>query len=356
MSQEQIHPDVIRVGIAGLGRSGWDIHARLLEPLNEQYQVVAVVDADADRRAEAIDRFDCMAYTDYAELLADNAVELVVVALPSYLHANGAIAALAAGKHVVVEKPMAAALADADRMVEAAAQSDKILSIFQNRRYNPDFQKVREIVNSGILGRIVQIRLSACGFSRRWDWQTLQKFGGGSLNNTGPHFLDVALQLYGDGYPEEVFCTLDRTLTLGDAEDHVKVIFKGADKPTVDIEISSCRAYPDELWNISGTQGGLTGSARALRWRWVDPDTMPPRELDTRPTPNRSYNRDQLDWQEAEWSIDEYDGPKHAGYYLDLFDAIRNGAPVAITPQSVRRVIWLQEKAHELAPLAGFIE
>ena len=71
----------IRVGIAGLGRSGWDIHAHLLAPLGVHFQVVAVVDADAARRAEAIERFDCQAYQSYTDLLQDQAVELVVVSL-----------------------------------------------------------------------------------------------------------------------------------------------------------------------------------------------------------------------------------------------------------------------------------
>ncbi|NJN83991.1 MAG: Gfo/Idh/MocA family oxidoreductase [Caldilineaceae bacterium] len=102
----------IRVGIAGLGRSGWDIHARLLEPLAEQFQIVAVLDADSNRRAEAIDRFDCQAYTEYDDLLADPAVELMVVALPSFLHADASIAALKSGKHVVCEKPMATSLGE----------------------------------------------------------------------------------------------------------------------------------------------------------------------------------------------------------------------------------------------------
>jgi predicted dehydrogenase len=261
--------------------------------------------------------------------------------------------ALAKGKHVVCEKPMAASLADADRMVAAAEASDKVLTIFQNRRYNPDFVKVKEMINSGLLGKIVQIRLTASGFGRRWDWQTLQKFGGGSLNNTGPHFLDQALQLFGPNYPDEVFCHLDRTLTLGDADDHVKLVFKGKATPTVDIEISSCCAYPPETWNVMGTRGGLAGSPLALRWKWVEDAEMPPRELDIRPTPNRSYNRDQLTWHEDAWELSEGDRDAHAGFYRDLFASIRNGAPLAITPQSVRRVIWLQEECHRLAPLSA---
>ncbi len=345
MRQEQI-----RVGIAGLGRSGWSIHANLLEPLASHFQVTAVVDADPARRAEAIERFDCQAYDNYDDLLADPAVELVVVALPNFLHADASIQALEAGKHVVCEKPMATSLPDAERMVAAAAGSDKLLTIFQQRRYNPDFVKVKEVIDSGILGRIVQIRIAASSFGRRWDWQTLQKFGGGSLNNTGPHFLDQALQLFGPGEPD-VFCQLDRTLTLGDADDHLKLVLKGQDAPTIDIEISSAAAYPSETWNVMGTRGGLSGSTRELHWKWIIDEEMPPRELDTKPTPNRSYNRDELTWHEDSWTLDGSVGEAYAQFYTDLFATIRGDQALVITPDSVRRVIWLQEECHRQNPL-----
>jgi predicted dehydrogenase len=347
MSQKQV-----RVGIAGLGRSGWDIHAKLMEPLAQEFQVAAVVDADEKRRQEAMDRFDCLAYTEYEQMLADPGVELVVVSLPSFLHANASIAALEAGKHVVCEKPMATTLADADRMIEAAQRTGRVLTIFQQRRYNPDFVKVREVIDSGVLGRIVEIRLTESRFSRRWDWQTLQKFGGGSLNNTGPHFLDMALQLFGEHYPSEVFCQLDRTLTLGDADDHVKLTFRGPGAPTIDIEISSCSPYPGETWNVMGTQGGLAGSTSKLRWKWVDWSAQAPRTLDTRPMPDRSYNRDDLIWQEASWDVANDATIGHVGFYHELFATIRQGKPLAITPQSVRRVMWLIEECHRLNPMS----
>ena len=78
--------DPIRVGIAGLGRSGWAIHAQLLAPLTGKFQIAAVTDEDETRRAEAIERFDCQAYLTFDELIADPAIELVVVALPSFLY------------------------------------------------------------------------------------------------------------------------------------------------------------------------------------------------------------------------------------------------------------------------------
>ncbi len=340
----------IRVGIMGLGRSGWDIHARLIDPLKDKYQIVAVVDRLPERRAEAVERWGCSAYPEVEELLANDDIELVIVALPSYLHAGVSIAALEAGKHVVCEKPMATSLEDADAMVAADQAAETVLSIFQNRRYNPDFVKVQEIIDSGILGRIVQIRLSESKFGRRWDWQTQKQFGGGTLNNTGPHHLDMALQLFGPTEPE-ISVHLDRTLTLGDADDHVKLVLQADGRPTIDIEVSSVCAYPGETWNIMGTQGGLAGTTKELRWKFFDPVELPPCELDFAPTPDRGYNREQIPWQEGSWSVEEDTGPGYTGYYLDLYETIRNGAPLVITAESARRNVWLQEECHKVAGL-----
>ena len=185
----------VRVGIIGLGRSGWSIHALGLQLMPEHYQIVAVADLITERRAEAEQTFGCRAYAGYGELLADREVELVIVAPPSYLHAVYTIAALQAGKAVVCEKPMAENLADADGMLAAARRTGSLFTMFQNRRYEASYLKVREIIASGVLGRIFQIKLTVHSFSRRWDWQTLRAFAGGQLRNNGVHYLDQSLQL-----------------------------------------------------------------------------------------------------------------------------------------------------------------
>ncbi|HEY63950.1 MAG TPA: Gfo/Idh/MocA family oxidoreductase [Caldilineae bacterium] len=344
--------DKVRVGIVGLGRSGWNIHAKLLGGLSDRYQIVAVSDLDPGRREEAKERFGCNTYETIDGLLEDPAVELVIVASPSHLHAEHSIMALKAGKAVVCEKPMAATLEEADRMIETARETGNLLTVFQNRRYSQDFVKVKEIIDSGILGRIVLVRIAWHGFGRRWDWQTLKKFGGGSLRNTGPHLIDQALQLFGPAEPE-IFCDMRRTLTLGDAEDHVKVVMKAidAEAPLIDIEITSACAYPQDNWLVMGTQGGLTGTTRHLRWKYYKPEELPPRQLETAPMPDRSYNRDEITWYEEEWSLEEDQGPGQAGFYLDLYETLRHGAPLAITPESARRVMWVIEQCMKQCPV-----
>jgi predicted dehydrogenase len=188
------------------------------------------------------------------------------------------------------------------------------------------------------------------GFGRRWDWQTVSAYGGGTLNNNGVHSLDQALQLFGGAEPA-VFCHLERTLTLGDAEDHVKVILHGSDGPMIDVELSSACAYPQPAWHVMGTCGGLQGSTSHLDWKYIEPDKLPERSVDVRPTPDRSYNREELVWREGSWDVSDYDGPGQSGFYLDLYQTIRHGDPLVVTPQSVRRVIRLLDECHQLSPV-----
>ncbi|HLZ07911.1 MAG TPA: Gfo/Idh/MocA family oxidoreductase, partial [Chloroflexota bacterium] len=104
---------IVRVGIAGLGRSGWNIHVTTLEQLPEQFRVVAVCDVDPARRSEAETRLSCRSYAEFGELVRDREIDLVVVAGPSHLHSRQAIHALRAGKDVLVEKPFATSLREA---------------------------------------------------------------------------------------------------------------------------------------------------------------------------------------------------------------------------------------------------
>ena len=336
----------VSVGIAGLGRSGWGIHARAFAELADKYRVLAVFDPIEERRLEAVHKFACKAYSDLDQLIGDDEIELAVIATPSYLHAPQTIKALKARKKVVCEKPMAPSLTEADDMIEVAGNTGSLLTIFQNRRYDPDFLKLREVIESGKLGRIVLVKISSHSFGRRWDWQTLKKLGGGELRNTGPHAIDQALQLFGQEEPK-VFCDLQRTLTLGDAEDHVKIVLKGPQSPTIDIEVTRACAYPQNRWLVMGTRGGLAGNTSSLEWRYFDPNDLPSRQVATEPTPGRSYNWEEIPWKEETWEVSANYMSGALAFYEELYNTLRHGAPLAVTPESVRRVMWVIERCYE---------
>ncbi len=278
-------------------------------------------------------------------MFADPDVDLVVIAMPSHVHATQVLEALGSGKHVVCEKPMALSAADADRMIDAARSADRVLTVFHNMRYWPDFAKVREVAESGKLGRIVQIRLTMHRFTRRWDWQTLREFGGGALFNAGAHLVDLALQLFGPGEPR-VTCDAQRTLASGDAEDHAKVLMRGGrDGRTIDIEISNACAFPQETWHVMGTAGGLRGTAQQLQWKWLDLSQLPDRPVDrSTAAAERKFNREELPWQEEQWTNAQPEGRDYEQFYEDLHAHLRGVAPLVITPQSVRRTLSVLER------------
>src|SRR5205823_2431956 len=149
--------------------------------------------------------------------------------------------------------PLANRAADVDRLIAASERSGKVLAIFQQSRYAPYFQKVREVIDSGALGEIVQVSIAANGFSRRYDWQTLTREMGGNLLNTGPHPLDQALQLFGTDVMPRVTCLMRATVTQGDADDHVMLIMGGEGRPIIDLEISSCCRMPGDSYRVYGT-------------------------------------------------------------------------------------------------------
>jgi len=329
----------IGVGVAGLGRSGWDIHISAMRPMQDKFRIAAVLDNLEDRRNQAAGEFGCATCEKYEDLLADENVDLVVVAMPTDLHVPWAIKALEAGKDVVVEKPVSRDLAECDRLIAAEAGSERSVTVFQNRRYEATFRKIREIVEGGVLGRVNFLRYSGMAYRRRWDWQTVKELGGGTLRNTGIHILDQLMEFSGETEPE-VFCRMDNVLSSGDADDWVQLIVTAPDAPTMEIDLFSNCTYPQNGWMVLGNKGSLVTGKGAVRWKVVkDFDNLPPRELDLAPTADRSYNSEKLEFEEFEWSPEASERPRPmaALFYDDVFANLRDGAPQAITLQSVRR-------------------
>lgn len=351
MSQE-----FIRVGIAGFGRSGCDIHAKALSRFPEKFKIVAVADQLQERREDAARDYDCQVFADYEELIENSDFDLFINALPSYLHTQGTVQAFKAGKHVVCEKPLAASVKDFDKMVKAAKKTGKIFAPFQNYRFFELYQKIREILDSGVLGEILHVRLNFSGFGRRWDWQTLQKFGGGNLSNTGPHPLDQAV-LFFDKKPPKVFCRMRSIQPLGgDAEDFCALTLYRKNSPLVEVLLSSYLAYPQgEQYNISGSNGGLTGGPGGLKWKYFDPAAAPKQEFWKPWSIDRGYCKEELPWHEESWtptvpaenrfSEINYEFYKH---WLDVFE---KGATLIVKPKEVRRQIAVIEECRRQNPL-----
>ncbi|MCK5803103.1 MAG: Gfo/Idh/MocA family oxidoreductase [Lentisphaeria bacterium] len=346
----------IRVAIIGQGRSGRGIHGDYL-PTDDRFQVVAVVDEIAKRREYARGEHGCDTYADHQRLFDRDDIDLIVNATYSHLHAPISLEILEAGYNLLSEKPLADNTDDVDRLIEASERTGKLFAIYQQSRYAPYFQKVQEVIDSGVLGRIVQISIRFNGHSRRWDWQTLTGRMGGNLLNTGPHPLDQALQLFGEGMPN-VTCFMDNTeASLGDAENHLKLLLSGEGHPLIDLEVSSCCAYPPFMFTVYGSRGGMTVTRSSAEWRYYKQEECPEQKLTTDPLEDGKgvpcYCSEDVTWHTGKWPT-EGDAGKNAAYssaaaptqggmtgkfYSMLYNTLTKGTPLEITPQQVRRQI-----------------
>jgi scyllo-inositol 2-dehydrogenase (NADP+) len=349
----------LRVAIIGQGRSGRDIHGKHFLVDTGRFQVVAVVDALEERRARAKQEYGCDVYADYTGLFDRRDIDFVVNSSFSHQHAPIALDLLEHDFNVLVEKPAAGSPEELQTMIDAAKERHRMLAIFQQSRFAPYFEKVQQVVASGVLGRLVQINIAFNGFNRRWDWQCCQEYNGGNLFNTGPHPLDQALQLldYTDGLPN-VFCRMDRANTFGDAEDYVKLILTAPDRPLIDLEISSCDAYPSYTYKIQGTRGGLNGSMTRIDWRYYNKTDAPARQLIRQPLATAEglpmYCEEKLSWTEDSWEIQVPSTFTYAArrLYDTVYDHLTSGTPLVITPEQVQQQLAVIVECHSQNPLS----
>lgn len=345
MSERREKP--ISIGVIGLGRSGWGIHCLHLAD-NPDYNLVAVVDPLEERREEALEKLGVQrAYADPDELFADDEVELIVVATPSHTHKELGLKALKAGKHVMIEKPFAVSAEEADELIQEARTRDRIVTCFQSRRLDPDFLKVQQLIDEGRIGRVFYIRNGRYQFQRRRDWQTLTKMGGGMLFNWGAHLIDQGLLLI-DGKVREFFCDLKRTVSAGDAEDHVKVCLKGENGMVVDVEIFSACPVPMPDWTVLGDRGMIQGGRSKLKVQWFEEGALPPIEADPGAAEGRSYGgREDIPWKHEEIELSQDHNEQLREFYSRLYKSLRQGEPLFVTPESVRDQLALLDRCRE---------
>ncbi|MCL2434076.1 MAG: Gfo/Idh/MocA family oxidoreductase [Clostridia bacterium] len=356
-----------RIAIIGQGRSGRDIHGHVFKLYPEKYRIVAVAEPLADRRARAVEEWQgADIYEHYSELFGRQDIDLVVNASPSHFHVATTIDLLNHGFNVLCEKPLARYPYEIGAMEDAAAKNKKFFAVFQQSRNCAYYIKMQEVIASGVLGRIAMISTKWNGLMRRWDWQTVQAFGAGSLLNTGPHPMDQCLNLIGfptDPAPQ-VFSMLDRINTFGDAEDFAKVILKTPGKPLIDLEINAADAYSPYIYKVCGQYGTFTTNGNTAKWKYYKPEEAPHQKMILAPLANAEglpiFCGENLPTHEETWEANdtEKDGmvDSTTRFYNLLMESLFNGAPLQVPVWQVKYQIGIMAQVHERNPLSKFVE
>lgn len=185
----------VRVALVGAGRIA-KVHAHAYRNVSRG-RLVGCTDPDAPAAAKLAADFDLKVYDDLDALLADDGVDAVLIASPNRLHPEQTIAALDAGKHVFCQKPIALTLADADRVVERAAASDRILQFGFMLRFTPPIPELERRIAGGEIGTLVAAQAAVFGWEPTNDWFYDPAQGGGVILDTLVHFADLVLWLLG---------------------------------------------------------------------------------------------------------------------------------------------------------------
>jgi predicted dehydrogenase len=331
-------PAPIRIGVVGCGA----ISTQHLEAIaaSDGLELAGVVSRSTDRARAVGEQWSVPWFTELDELLTQSGPDAVTICTPSGLHPGQALVALKAGCHVVVEKPIALSVADADAVVREGRERGLVVATISQRRFEPAVRRLRDAVEAGALGRISLV--IAEGLYHRpqsyYDsaaWRGTKNLDGGVLMNQAIHMIDLVRWIGGP-----VVSVAGHITTLGhrmEAEDTASVSLRFSDGALGQIVATTCATpeFPTEL-RVYGDRGHvrIVGES-ATEWD-VPGMAAPPRGSDEPVPPGAGATRT--------W------GTNAVGYvrqYRDFVEAVRDGRPPVVTGQDGRDAVEIITAAYE---------
>jgi predicted dehydrogenase len=328
---------LLHVALIGYGFVGKVFHAPLVQA-TPGLSLHTVVSRDAGK--VHADWPDVRVVADAESAFGDPAIDLVVIASPNATHAPLALAALARGKHVVVDKPFTLTLEEARDVIAAAERADRLLSVFQNRRWDADFLTVRRLIEQGALGRIAEFHSHFDRFRPvvQDRWRERDEPGGGLWYDLGPHLLDQAVQLF--GLPQAISADIARLRDGAQAADYFDTTLRYPHHRVV-LHAATLVAGNGSRFAVHGTRGsylkhGLDAQEDQLRAGMVP--GAPGWGVDPRSGELVLETDGCLATTIATAETGDY-----RQYYAGMRDAILHGAPVPVTPQQALEIMRLIE-------------
>jgi scyllo-inositol 2-dehydrogenase (NADP+) len=331
-----------RTVVVGHGLAGRVFHCPLIRRQPELL-LHGIVARDPQVRASALELWgdSVTAYGDFEEALADSAVDLVVIATPHDTHAALAVRALNAGKHCVVDKVMALSTAEADQMIAARDRSQKMLSVFHNRRWDWDFATVKKVLTDGLIGRPLLIESSVCRFAPPRGWRGQLLAAGTILHDWGAHLVDQALQL-GLGPCRRLTAWLTPAPWVGvDSGGHGRLVME-FDEVLFQVENSRIGRIDRPRWWILGSDGGFLKHG-------IDPQEDALRSGNIEHASEPAENVGLLRQSREQGEILESRVPTVQAcwdsYYRNIADHLHGRVPLAVTAEEARDVVRILEAA-----------
>jgi scyllo-inositol 2-dehydrogenase (NADP+) len=358
----------IRTAVIGYGLAGRVFHCPFVHAV-PGLELATIVVRNPDRAAQARKHYSyAQIVDDPATALEDPAIDLIVVATPNETHFDIARAALLAGKHVVVDKPVTTSSAEARELITLAAEQGKVLAPFHNRRFDCNFLTIQQLHAQNTLGRITEVASSFDRFRplvRPNTWKETGAFNG-LLFDLGPHLVDQALALFGP--PARITCrdaTIRDTSNIGDyvsiTLEFDSILPSAHETRTVfyHCHATMLAADPAPQFRVHGTHGTYTKQGldpqEAALIRGERPVSLDSPEAQTKPwlpEPESAWGTLTLATKMSEpVELSRTPYPSLTGdyriFYANVRDAIAGEAPLLVPTEDAYRVIRLLELARE---------
>lgn len=331
------------MALVGYGFVGKIFHAPLIAN-TPGLRLHTIVSSDAAK--VLADWPDMRVVADAQAAFADADIDLAVIATPNQTHAALADAALARGKHVVVDKPFTLDLAQARQVVANASKAGRIVSVFQNRRWDADFLTLRSLIDNGALGEISELHSHFDRYRPQVAdrWRERDQPGSGLWYDLGPHLLDQALQLF--GMPVAMFADIGRQRQAAQADDYFHVLLRYPQRRVL-LHAGSLVAANGLRLAVHGTRGsylkyGMDGQEAALRNGAVPGGADWGR--DPRPGQLHQVGADGMRIDPVPGLVGDY-----RRYYQAMYAAIVEGQPPPVTTDEALQVMELLQLAKESA-------
>lgn len=334
----------IKTAICSFGMSGRVFHAPFLH-VSPDFQLYSVWEREKNLARQIYPSIKVCRTLE--ELLADKEVELVVVNTPNYTHYDYAKQALLAGKHVIVEKPFTVTEKEGLELIALAKETGKKITSYQSRRFDSDYRTVKRIVDSRVLGKIVEAELHYDRFTPTLSPKVHKETPGpgtGLLYDLGSHMVDQALQLFGD--PESVFADIFTIRDNSKVDDYMEVLLF---YPGLRVRIKSSYLVREPLpaYSIFGHLGTFLKSRTDVQERHLLAGEMPGGEgWGVEPKTECGLLHTEIDGKVIREYVETERG-NYMDFFTGVFEAIRNGKPLPVTAEEAVRIIRVIEKAYE---------
>jgi predicted dehydrogenase len=334
----------IKTALCSFGMSGWVFHAPFIH-LHDGFELYGVFERTKNLGEEKYPGIKT--FRSLEAMLADDAIELIIVNTPNYTHYDYAKLALQAGKHVVVEKAFTTTVAQAEELIALAEKQNKKLSVYQNRRWDSDFRTVQKVVQQKLLGEIVEAEIHFDRYNENLSPKLHKETpgpGAGILPDLGPHLIDQALQLF--GMPTAVFADATNLRAISQVEDYIELILF---YKNLRVRLKAGYLVRELLpaYIFHGTKGSFLKPRADVQERDLQKEkNLTDADWGTEEETGKGLLHTELEGKVIREYVPSEKG-NYVEYYKGIYEAIRNEKPLPVTAAEGMNVIKIIEASFQ---------